>query len=463
MAAYRGSERISSVGVTEDTITGRGGLAFFVRYLSRSGIYALLEKSFGKVRKSAKGQPIWRLFMQVFCFFFDGSSKHLSYFDVLKEDEGYAATLEGKKEDLTSSHSMKRFFKGLGFIAPFLFRKILNQLFRWRLQQTKPRVIEVTIDTMVLDNDEAQKRHGVQPTYKKKKGFQPLHMIWLGKIVDAVFRGGKKNGNAGNTVLNMIKRMVPLMREVCGKDVLIVLRMDAGFLDEKIIDLCNKLKIGLILSGKIMDSVKRKVKYARKDRWLQYRNGRIIWDYLEFKWGCDSWKREYRAFYTRVRSDANGQLLLEFARPDNVILTNLGVFPEILANCTPEERAHWLKPETIIGSHHGRGADELPHRALKEFGFEEMPFKRFGANAAFYWCMLIAFFMHEAFKEDVLADVLPITSRADSVRRKFLDIAAKFVRHRKQIAIKFARSAMARLQLSLLWMKCLAPPPIPQM
>jgi hypothetical protein len=45
-----------------------------------------------------------------------------------------------------------------------------------------------------MDNDEAQKRQGVEPPYKKKKGFQPLQMIWNHKIVDAVFRGGKKHG-----------------------------------------------------------------------------------------------------------------------------------------------------------------------------------------------------------------------------------------------------------------------------
>jgi hypothetical protein len=31
---------------------------------------------------------------------------------------------------------------------------------------------------MVLDNDEALRREGCDPTYKKVKGFQPLHLIW---------------------------------------------------------------------------------------------------------------------------------------------------------------------------------------------------------------------------------------------------------------------------------------------
>jgi len=44
------------------------------------------------------------------------------------------------------------------------------------------------LDTMVLDNDDAKQRHGVDVTYKNKRGFQPLQLTWGGKIVDALFR-----------------------------------------------------------------------------------------------------------------------------------------------------------------------------------------------------------------------------------------------------------------------------------
>ena len=83
----------------------------------------------------------------------------------------------------------------------------------WRLKIEKSEVIDLTIDTMVMDNDESEKRDGVQPTYKKKKGFQPLQIIWNGKIVDAVFRGGRKHSNYGNTVVNMVKELVKVIRQ----------------------------------------------------------------------------------------------------------------------------------------------------------------------------------------------------------------------------------------------------------
>ena len=144
-----------------------------------------------------------------------------------------------------------------------------------------------------------------------------------------------------------------------------------------------------------------------------------------------------------------------------MIITNLDEDSPVLANCTKAERKHWLKPETIIESHHSRGADELPHRGLKDFGFEQLPFKRFGANSAFYYCMLIAFLLFESFKQDVLKDVIPVTSYATTVRRKLIDIAAKIVTTGHKIILKVSRTVMDTLQFTTLWNHCNNPVPIP--
>ena len=460
MSKTQTTYRIANVATTSDTLTSRGGLALFVRYLSQIQIAPLLEEAFGPLRKSRKGLLLWALFQQFFCFLLDGTSRHLRYFDHLKADPGYAATIETPSAQLASSHTMKRFFKTFAWTAGGSFRTILNQLFAWRLQLMQPRVIEATIDTMVLDNDEAPKRHGVQPTYKKVKGFQPLQMIWAGKIVDAVFRGGRKHSNAGHTVVNMLRRMVPLMRQACGAQIVIIIRFDSGFFDEAILQACNELQIGFIVTGKMYPTIKAYVGEQASTQWISYNNGHQEWEYLEFGWRCESWARHYRTLYTRAVTEPNGQRLLDFARPDNVVLTNLGVNPAVLAHATSEERAHWTQPATLIASHHRRGADELPHRGLKDFGFEALPFKRFPANAAFYYGMLIAFFLSETFKEDVLVEVLPITSYATTVRRVVIDIAAKVVRTGGQVILKVTQTVMTTLRFAQLWARCQSPPPI---
>lgn len=85
--------------------------------------------------------------------------------------------LEVPAEQMASSHTMKRFFGTFGVFAAEAFRWGLKQLFVWRLQLHRPSVVQLTLDTMVMENDEALKREGCDPTYKKVKGFQPLPLL----------------------------------------------------------------------------------------------------------------------------------------------------------------------------------------------------------------------------------------------------------------------------------------------
>ena len=205
----------------------------------------------------------------------------------------------------------------------------------------------------------------------------------------------------------------------------IVLEMDAGFFDQMYFKLCDDLNAGFVASGKMHPGVKEHVGQTGTP-WREYRNPNQIWDYVEFGYRAGNWSRFYRAFYTRPRcNEHDPQINLEFLRPDNVILTNLGTNPRVLQHLAATERKQLLKPEWIIEAHHQRGTEELTHRAFKDFGFEALPFKRFTQNQAFYYTMLLSFFLFQTFKEDVLHDVIPVTCYANTVRRRFIDIAGK--------------------------------------
>ncbi|MDI6891327.1 MAG: hypothetical protein QMC83_10405, partial [Thermodesulfovibrionales bacterium] len=97
---------------------------------------------------------------------------------------------------------------------------------------------------------------------------------------------------------------------------------------------------------------------------------------------------------------------------------------------------------------------DVTHRGIKDFGFEELPFKRFAANSAFYYCMVISFFLFETFKEDVLEEVIPITSYATTVRRKALDFAAKIIKTGGEIILKVTQAVMEALRIKDLWERC---------
>lgn len=237
-------------------MTGRAGLALFVAYLHRIEIFPWLDRWFKTIRKSQKGLAAVERFKQVLCFMVDGTSRHVSYFDQLVRDEGYAATIETASGRRASSHQVKRFFKAFAWTRVFLFRRLLQRLFIWRLRGSRPQVIELGIDTMVMDNDDARCRPGVKPTYRKVKGFQPLQMNWGRFIVDAVFRSGHKHSNHGRTVEQMIRHMVALIRRGYRWDVPVIIRMDSGFFDQKIFTLCETLHIGYIGGGRMYKDIR---------------------------------------------------------------------------------------------------------------------------------------------------------------------------------------------------------------
>jgi hypothetical protein len=444
---------INDVEVTSDILSSRAGLSLFVRYLRDIALYPHLDELFGKIRKSRKGQDVSEIFKQLFCFFMDGTSRHLVYFDALKEDEGYAGSIETAPEQMLSSHGVKRFFRAILLPCSFLFRRVLLELFLWRLNMVQPLAIILGLDTMPMLNDDAQKRQGVKPTYKRKKGFQPIQMTWGRFVIDAIFRSGDKHSNHGQDVEKMLRRVVEFIRKRYRQDVPIVIRLDSGFFDQKLFEICESLQdIGYICGGKLYDDVKDYACGAEASLWGRYENNHQVWEYVDFGSRRGSWKKFRRALFCRpVYEDK--QMLLKFARPDTIVYTNLGMGAAIDEALRDAEMEDILTAEGIIEAYHGRGSDELVHRALKDFASEKLPFKRFHQNAAYYYTILLAFFVYEGFKEDVCGSVVQVSSYATTLRRKVIDIAGKIGRHSGKRTLKITMSTWRRLDFYKLWLK----------
>jgi hypothetical protein len=459
---YRKKElQINAIETTDDRLTGRAGLALFVAYLHGIKLFPLIDRFFGSIRKSRKGVDVCELFKQVLCFMVDGTSRHLSYFDQLSDDSGYAGGIETGMEEMASSHQIKRFYKSFAWMRIFLFRRLLQTLFIWRLTIKKPALIELGIDTMVMDNDDAKCRHGVKPTYKKKKGFQPLQMNWGKLIVDAVFRSGDKHSNHGDTVEKMIAHMVAKIRKQYRKDVAIIIRMDSGFFDQKIFKLCEKLRVGYVCGGKLYKDIKALAGTSKDDAWTQYCSGKKdYWQYMEFGSKRGSWDRFRRAIYCRLINNGD-QLYLPGCRPDTVIITNIGQGQQIDAMLKRAGANDYLTADGIVACYHERGSDELANRALKDFGHEQLPFKRFNPNAAWYYTMLLGHFLIETFKQDVGASVVATGAYANTVRRRLIDIAGKIVSHSGRIVLKVSSICFESLHLSALFERCKYAPAIP--
>lgn len=431
--------RISKVESCSETLTSRAGLALFHQYLNQTGTISLIAGYFPYLKKNSKGVGLQDLFRQVFCYFVDGSRLKLTQFDHLKQDTGYAGILETTPDNLASSHTVKRFFKAFRIMCQGPFREVLQTLFLWRLKQKRPKYLEITLDTMVMNNEHAQKRQGSEATYKRVQGFQPIQLLWDGFIVDAIFRRGKRHSMYGNHAFRMIEDCVAFVRTHYDAELPIVFRLDSGFLSEELIDLMNELRVGFVLAGKMYSAVIEKVKEISRKDWKTFNKGNNLWKYASFRYQCDKWAEGYPALYTALVAE-EGQHVFHFGRPDNIILTNLEAGKPAFDSMDEDSQKHWAKPETILQSHHQRGADELPHRAFKEFGSEQLPFQALRHNRPYYYLMLIAFFLFQAFQEDALSPVTKVRSYANTVRRNVFDIAAKIVRKGHQLILKVQQS-----------------------
>ena len=184
----RKESKISDVEITNATLSGRGGLAFLLRYIDNTGVCSMIEEKNGHLRQSGKGASIGECARQFMAFCMDGTNHSIARFDELKKDPGYAAVQERQVSDLLSTASVKRFFGKFNGTAHASYRSVLNELFIWRLRQEKPKVVILHLDTMVLDNNDAKSREGCNVTYKKVLGFQPLQINWGPYIVDMHFR-----------------------------------------------------------------------------------------------------------------------------------------------------------------------------------------------------------------------------------------------------------------------------------
>lgn len=458
---YREKElEISAIETTNERLTGRAGLALFVDYLHRIDLFPRLDRSFGSIRKNRKGLKSVELIKQVLCFMFDGTSRHLTYFDELANDPGYAGTIETTMDKMASSHRMNRFFKAFSFVRNHQFRLILQDLFIWRLKTEKPDLIELGIDTMVMDNDDARCRHGVKPTYKKKKGFQPLQMNWGRLIVDAVFRSGDKGSNDKDTVQKMIDHMVRKIRKKYRADVPIIIRMDTGFFDQKIFKLCEELNVGYVCGGRLYKDMKTYARGISRENWRRFSSGsKDYWEYFEFGTMRSTWDEYRRSIYCRLIDDG-AQMYLPESRPDTLIVTNMGMGREIDEMLQRIGKENYKEAGNLVACYHERGSDELANRALKDFGHEQLPFKCFHPNTAWYFMMLLGHFLMESFKKDVCAPVLAIGSYATTVRRKLIDIAGKIVTHSGNVILKVTKACYEGLNLPLLFERCKQAPVI---
>lgn len=458
------STKITKIGITKDKISGRGGITFFLRYVDSLRMYNIIASIFSSLFiVGAKGLKLEQFLKQMFAFFIDGTDMSISGFDQKKKDSGYIAVLENAPEQMASSHQIKRFFAKISIVGNLFYNRILHELFVWRLKITTPTIVKIGVDTMVMDNDDSNKKEGNEPTYKRKKGFQPLHICWGPFLIDVLFRKGSAHSNHGTDYTDRVKSIVKLIRRRYSADVPIIICSDSGFADQKAFDSFDKLGVHFITTSKIYEDHREYIANVNTDIFGEYKRDKAIWKYFEFGNKLKSWNMFRRCIFTKPHCEENGQFVLDFNKVDNLIYTNIGQCEEADQKLREAGFLEYFEAETIIRESHARGADELVHRSVKELATkEQLPFKSFGMNKAYYLLLVICHFLFESYKQDVTNEVISPTVYPNTFRRRLIDFAVKVTSGSRYVFLRVSQAVFKDIEIELLWKKAQSPPPIYQ-
>jgi len=357
---------------------------------------------------------------------------------------------------------MKRFFGKFILIANWFYRKILLALFIWRRLVEKPKIIVLFGDSMVLDNNDAKQREGVEPTYKKRLGYQPFHLAWGPYLVDVLFRNGSAHSNHGDDFIKAVGRLVNAIRRFYRADVPIIVVTDSAFLDDKNFRyLEERLNIHYICGGRKYDDIKKYLAAYSRDQFEALSEHKQFWKYIDFGNRLETWSKFRRCIFTTLETDESGQLQLEFVQTDHLIYTNLGQNSELDDLLKQAGGTEYLTATKIIQLDHQGGKGELIHRALKEFATkEQLPFEGFGMNRAYYYFLVIAHFLYEAYKHDLGCDIIPVNCYPNTFRRQLIDFAVKIVKTGGRIILKVTADIFEQLNITQLWQTIRQPQPI---
>ena len=438
------TRKIKSVEETNDCLTSRAGLAPYANFLNGTKVSETLGELLAHLRMNKKGIALNDVFFQLFLFFADGSHQSLSAFDNLNKSESWQK-LHGCKQNLNTA-SLKRLLAKISPADIAELRPLLRRVFQSALKAKNPQKVILFLDSSVYDNDGAKCRAGVKCTYKKKQGYHPINLIWDGMYIDTHFQAGDCSTNQDDVAITMLQKVTPIIRQTLGEDIQIIVRMDSGYYDQKIFRACDELKINFTCAGKHYSDHKELVDRNLDEYDGIYRNKNCAWRYCNFIERRASWSEEmqYRALFLRPVEE-NGDALLGL--DTRIILTNL---KEI--DCSDQQ---------FIVYDHSRGADELTHRAAKEFTTERMPSLDFHANAFWYTIGIIAFNLFQVFKRNIAN--FSWNAYPNTLRRKLFDLAGKITKSAREFKLKITRWEMCALNFKEIWQRSLIPwfiPPV---
>ncbi len=88
----------------------------------------------------------------------------------------------------------------------------------------------------------------------------------------------------------------------------------------------QKIQLVVAVVGKLYDSINHYICSVQTEDFQEYSSDNKLWHYTEFGSKLKSWNSVgfLRTIFTTQLCDDTGQMLLDIARPDSVLYTNIG-------------------------------------------------------------------------------------------------------------------------------------------
>lgn len=347
----------------------------------------------------------------------------------------------------------------------------LNRVMVYFAQQHQPET------TATLDQDatlaQTNKRSALY-CYKKFKSYQPFNTYWSEQklLLHSEFRDG--NVNAGFEQLRLFKESLGVLPQGVTK---VMFRSDSAGYQEDLLQYCaqgDNERFGVIefaIAAKVSQAFKAAVLQVEDDKWFpiytQDEKGNQIktdqeWAEVGFvpSWAGESKKApDYRYLGIRERLRINAVLPgLEVEEPVQLelpfqtlkirqaeyklfgVVTNRTIDGNELINwyrkrCGDSEKVHSIEKSDLAGG--------------------QFPSDKFGANAAWWHIMVLAFNLKTCMQKLVLPKSLAVT-RMKGLRFHIVNIAGKVITHARRLVVKISNNPEVIELLQLIRKKIIA-------
>jgi len=319
------------------------------------------------------------------------------------------------------------------------------------LQKNKP------VHTATLDMDATiveSEKYEAQYCYKGFKGYQPLNVWWSEQdaIVHTEFRDG--NVPASFELLRFLKESLdnlPLVKKV-------YLRSDTAGYEHELLRFCNSGesrfgRIEFAISCDVTPSFKSSVQEVADWSILHKEfEGRLYptnqeWAEVCFvpnKAGFSKKGKPYR--YIALREPLNEQALLpEFGEKEYPFpVMDMGQRYKVFGMVTNMDMEGG---ELIRWQRRRCGKSEEAHSVMKsDFAGGRMPSDKFGANAAWWWIMILSLNLNSIMKTLAL-EKSHKAKRMKAIRFSLINIPGRVIEHARRLVIKLSRHPSTELIL----------------